>query len=284
MGEKSCDEDSDGAHRKVRLTQLGTGSPRSLSTSTGDIEDELVVHKWFGKASSGSVNEPERQIIDYDTLRLIQPTCDLQDCIQDILDDNMYFRGKLAEVTKNIDVLERQNHELKSQLRVGEPHPADHVETLCDELVDLRRRLNVRVDILDPCLKSKTEDHRLLKKMIQMKKQIESSFYQMGRLLEFLSSGEEFRYPQTDHLKQESTEDLGELLARVFVDVQELSHLHSQVSAGDLVQAIVGTAVCEWVFESDLRCMAMMKTPLLEALKCHMSTIGKCTAKDHIHT
>ena len=287
-------------------------------TSTADTEDEPEIRQSLETCSEGRpdgsrnlnpvpslqassesfiyANEPKRlQIIDYDTLDPIQRTCEqnVQDCshetLQDILNDNMYLREKLAELTKKQRSLDQQVRVLQSKLGVRNDElgsqPVDPLKTLCDRIVDLERRLNDRQEFLDPYLKSETENHHP-PSMKQMK-QIESGLYNMGRRLESLSTRKEFRYPQTDHLQQEPTKDLGELLGRIFVDVQQsalLPHIRSQVSVGDLVQAIVGSAACEWVFESELRCTAMMKTPLLEAFRYHLSTIRKCAMKDHIHT
>jgi len=275
------------------------------STSSVDIEDEVEIQPFIEiciETRSDSfhnlnpipslqvtnANEPKPlKITDCDTLDQIQRKCE-QDCshetLQDILNDNKYLREKLAESTKNQESLKQQVRVHQSKLKVqnGE-QDVDPVKALSDKVVDLGRRLNDRREFLDLFLKLETEKHH--KK--QLKEKIEFSMYNMSRILESLSTREEFRYPKTDHRKQESTKDLCELLRRVFVDVQEsalFADLRSQVSVGDLVQAIVGAAVCEWVFESELRCTAMMDTPLLEALRYLTSTIGKCTTKDHIHT
>jgi hypothetical protein len=195
-----------------------------------------------------------------------------------MLNDNMYFRKKLAESTKHQKSLEQEVRVLQSQLRArnGElgSQPPNPLKSLCKRLVNLERQLNDRKEFLDPFLKSETKNHD----SSSMLKQIEFSTYNMSRILESLSTREEFRYPKTDHLKQEWNKDLGELLGRIFVDVQEsalLPYLRSQVPVGDLVQAIVGAAVCEWVFKSELRCAAMMNTPLLEAFRSLMNTICK---------
>lgn len=287
------------------------------NTSTANTEDELEVHQSIETCSEVrsdsscnlnpvpslqaspesfiNANIPKRlQIIDYGTPGPIQTTCeqDVQDCsyetLQDVLNDNMTLREKLAKLTKANDSLDQQVRVLHSKLRVqnGElgSQPVDPLDVLCDRIVDLESRLNHRKEFLDPFLKRETEnDHT--SSMWKRMKQIESSIYNMSRIIESLPSRKEFQYPQKDHLEQESSKDLGELLGRVFADVQEsalLPHLRSKVSVGDLVQAIVGAAVCEWVFESELRCTAMMKTALLEAFRYLMGTIRKGAVKDHI--
>ena len=284
------------------------------NTSTVDIDDEPEVHRSFeiciegrfdgsrnpnpipssqaSSISSTNTNQPKRlQLIDHDTHGAIPRACEqgVQDCghetLQDMLKDNMYFRKKLGELSKHQESLEQQVRVLQSQLRVrsGElgSQPVDPLEILCDRIVDLKHRLNARKEFLDPYLKPETENHH----RSSMLKRIEPSIYNMSRILESVSAREEFRYPKPDHLKQESNEDLGELLGNFFVDVQELAplaHLRSQVCPGDLVQAIVGAAVCEWVFESEFRCSAMMKTPLLEAFRDHMRIFRKCAAHPHM--
>jgi hypothetical protein len=280
--------------------------------STADTEDELEVHHPFKicgegisdgtrnlnytpslQASPGpptNANEPKRlQIIDYDTLGPIQRTCeqDVRDCshetLQDILNDNMYFREKVAELTKDQERLNQQVRVLRSELKVqnGElsSQPGDPYKSICRRIASLERRLKVRQEFIDTCPKSKPKNRG--------PSPIESSVYKMGRTLESLSNRKEFRYPKTNHRNQEWTKDLHELLGRVFVGVQESAFLpdfHSQMSAGVLVQVIVGTAICEWVFESELRCTAMMKTPILENIQFLMSTIRKCAVKDYTHT
>lgn len=243
--------------------------------------------------SSGSFRNANEfnglQIDDDDTLDPSHGTCELgvqdfsRETLQDILHDNMYLREKLSELTQIQNSLDHQVRSLHNQLRIqnGElrSQSGDSLEALSNMVVDLLRKLNDRREFVEPCLKSETENHHLPSSMWE---QIERSMHNMSRILESLPTMEDFRYPKRDRPRQELTKDLDELLGKVFVDMREsalLSHFRSQVSVGDLVQAVVGAAVCEWVFESELRCTTMMKTPLSEALRYLMTTIRKCTAK-----
>lgn len=217
--------------------------------------------------------------IDYDTPDPIHQTCEQpwQCCnhepLQDLLSDNIYFRKKLAESTT-----ERES--LLQQVRALQSHQSDGtLKILSDRIVDLESRMHDRREYLDPFLKLKTEYH-LPPPILE---QIESDFNKMRRGFEVLSIRKEFRYPHRDPLQQGSHKGLGHLLSRVLGDAQEsalLSQLRSQVSLGELVQAIVGAAVCEWVFESDLRCTAMMQNPFVEAIRYLSSIVCKYAHED----
>jgi hypothetical protein len=270
-------------------TEDGPEIRQSLETCSGEGSDgsRNLVTVRSSQASSESffyTNElKEPPIIDYDTPYPIHQTCEQpwqccnHETFQDLLSDNIYFRKKLAESTTQRESLLQQVRALQSD------QPEDTLKILCDRIGDLERRMHDRREYLDPFLKLKTEYH-LPPPILE---QIESDFHKMRRGFEALSIRKEFRYPHRDPLQQESHKGLGHLLSRVLGDAQQsplLSQLRSQVSLGELVQAIVGAAVCEWVFESELRCTAMMQTPVLEAIRYLSSTVCKYADEDLAQT
>ena len=231
-------------------------------------------------------------MLDYSILDPILNTReeDVQDCshetLQDILDENMDLRRMLDETTKENEKLAQVARLHRSTLKIqsGElgSQAADPLKGLYAELAELKRQINDRKEFLDPFLKIENEHQKSVHKQMN---QIERYWHTLRRDLESFLEKKEFRYPQQDGLKEVSTTDLNELWRRVSGDVQEsvlLPHLRSQMRVGDVVQAIVGTAVCEWVFEAELRCTAMLKTPILNRVEYFLSTMRKCAANSRI--
>lgn len=200
-----------------------------------------------------------------------QPILDCShETLRDLFNDNIYFRKKLASVEKERKKLDQEQRLINSLSAVN---MVDRAKSQQGRITDLERQLNNQT-FLKPFLELEREYRSPLNL-----KRIKHSFTKMKGQFGSLSIMDEFQYLRENFLHQQS-KDADELLRKVLGDVpQSAPHDHSSWQIGDrvpadiMVQSLVGAAVCEWVFQAELRCTAMMNVPLLESFKNHLRTV-----------
>lgn len=197
----------------------------------------------------------------------------ISDCpyetFQELINDKLYFRQKWMASEREREKLSEKIRRL--ELQNGRENM--QIDALNNQILDLKHQSKI---------------HQFLQPFLELEKQykspptlgdIKQSLATMKSGLGYLSAMDEFSYPQGNFLDSGS-KPLRNLLRRVLGDFQKSappvetnSRFKRQVPAGDMVRSLTGAAICEWVFQPEFRCSAMMSTSILEELKHHLSAV-----------
>jgi len=272
--------------------------------SVADTEDCIDVRQSFETCSEGIpiespknasqaffyADEPRKPpSIEYDNPAPLQQFLEepilgqTYETLRDLFSDNAYFRKELAalkEQRQTVDKVKRYiegvyhtaNGKLDAETAIER---LEKQQTLIIQLQNEQKNNNL---FLQKYLHLKREDH-----VTTSFEKIKGNLGLMQRELDSLSIMDEFQYPREYPQCSAST---AELLSTVMGTIELLSvHDHNtnssenRVPIHSMIQYITGTAICEWVFQAELRCTAMMNVPLLDKYRHHLRTYCKTLTK-----
>jgi hypothetical protein len=179
---------------------------------------------------------------------------------RNLFTDNMYLHNKLANI-------EREYQRVREMERCGLNEGT--LKQKDEEIVALQQRVaNFKFLQKFAGKESRESDSSKYKAIL-------SQYLKFRNATRALYSNDHFENRGVMRVASGS-KDLMELTTRVFGDqkTQPLSEDACRYSVLK-IQAFASAAVCQWVFNGRLQCVAMMITPLLDNYRHHMKTICK---------
>jgi hypothetical protein len=218
------------------------------STQSFFYKSELNDHPMMGQDDQGTIqNSPHRLVID-----------DGHETLQHLLADITYYREKWTDLNKKHQEASEDNR-LRRSLELSSNTPSETIKQQNNTILGLQLRLESQKRFLD-ILKLEEVDQVPLNTT-----QIKDAYHSMKKLLSILSNNDVVEcmgIRQTD----EPSDDVLQLRQRVPGDL-------GAQPIGLVIQSFTGAALCEWVFNSKLQCMATIDTPLLAAYRSQISKL-----------
>lgn len=261
-----------------------------MGKATQTIDNNIALQNALNSFSADL--ERKTQVdLDFDdlnlTLQLPNPSLpqDDKEILQDLHLDNIYLRENQSRLERRLQgCLREERRNLAFSTAPGTAGSASMAQTI--EIQDERiARLESQLTtqrFLQPFLKLAREDHAPLNL-----EAIRSDFSKIRDGIKILSTSKDFHFPG-QRLGTEELTDLDILLCKNLGSNEQASthDLMRQIidfgfPVNTVVQSLIGAAICEWVFDAELRAMAMTSCLLLEGYRHQLSSSCKC-ARWHI--
>jgi glycine cleavage system regulatory protein len=228
------------------------------------------------KPSFFSLPVADQPIVNYDKLGSSNNIGNFFDehqiTMQDLARDNLYFRTRIWALEQEVVDHERRNR-LLSSYQAGH-----HVGSEVDKLQERIEKQDREITSLKQQSRSRDIFRELLPTIAAgqtsiLRGRLATHHTQLTRAVEVLGSLDSFEFlPHKLFSSQHS--DLASLVNRAFAEpeLQQLLIERSPCSQ-TILQALVGAAVCEWVFLDRIQWMATFSSPLVEVYRRHISAI-----------
>ena len=229
----------------------------------------------------------EQLNINFDDLGLSQQLPDASaphyygETLEDLYKDNIYFREKYSRSEEMLQrFLQEERCELSSSIGLGKADSARMARTIEEKdkrIAELERKVTHQ-KFLRPFLELAREHHAPLDL-----KAIQLNFFKIRSQTKKLFRSKDFHHPG-HRLGSGKLTDLDVLLRKSLgysehACARDLMHeeVKSKFPVNTVVGSLIGAAICEWVFEAELRALAMTTCPLLEIYRDHLKSTCKCS-------
>ena len=231
------------------------------------------------------VNVPHAPSLDYEQLTINSPAAvqrssaqEIYGMLHDLVNDNTHFRQKYSELAQKQAENQIGRRLLESLERLSSEDPNWSIFSVVQqkhETIEKRDRSLRDQAFLQPFLDASYyhRNHLDLRKIEDALRAVKSAIYCLARTRGLI---------YTLSILHFESEDLKTLIDRFrgcdllrSLSEQKVSQLTSDRLSGLIMQSLVGAAVCEWVFLSEIHCAAMLSTPLHETYKHHLRSLCK---------
>jgi hypothetical protein len=238
-------------------------------------ETETTQGRLFGLRDVQDVPAVNYERINETSIFQTSDVLEVQEMLRDLLSDNHHFRQRCLLLEQELEDFRREKRSKASLERLSHEHSgwseSSTIQSKDKLIADLNRRLtNQR--FLQPFLQLSADQRPLLdlKKIERSYCHIKDAIYCLAGMKE-----SECTIPM-----EFDSEGLGALLERSLGRDSQLlscraekSRSASSHSSSLMMQSLTGAAVCEWVFLPDMRCAALLSTPLLESYRYHLKSL-----------
>jgi hypothetical protein len=221
----------------------------------------------------------DRPSVDYGQIREVEDVDFFvargQMTVQDLFRDNLFFRAKISALEEEVAEYQRQKrlqYSLKALRRVGSEINAleGRIDRQDKEISTWKQRSHSR-DIFRPLLEPNATEQILL-----LRDNLESHHIELTRAMKILGT---LDIPEIPPQREGSSRspDLISLGCRAFGEGRHQELLGKTSPYNNIViQALVGAAVCDWVFLDRIQWIATISSPLLEAYRRQICAICMC--------
>jgi hypothetical protein len=202
---------------------------------------------------------------------------EIHEMLRDLLNDNQYFRQKCLQLEQKRTDSQREIRLMGSLELLSAKDPEWSMSSVIQDqdrlIADLKRSLTDQT-FLQPFLQSSAYDQGLLdlNKIRHALKGISSAIYCLAGMKEFQCSFISLSGSESEALNALVERSLGRDSLSLLYEAETPQLASSHLSCL-MMQSLTGAAVCEWVFLPDLRCAALLSTPLLESYRYHLNSL-----------